>query len=342
MTTQQVNEAMEASKAFAGFSRLNVAMVLTDPNQPDNPIIYVNKAFERMTGYSSEEAVGQNCRFLQGEETAKSDVDQLRAAIEDGHEVSVDILNYRANGTPFLNRLLIAPIFGDDGKPAFFFGIQKALNAQDDGADHQISRNNLAVLQDLVRQDLATILTSLREPEAGNYSRSVRESNALPRRLEALQLVYEEMRHAADRNTRNRFDLGTLIGRVAGAIAHEEGRAGLRFVQMVESAEMKLDQSIRVALIVSETLHNTFTHAFSMQDEGRIELRVTRLSSGGVRILISDDGEGFPPGVDWPSDKYVGGRLVRSLLQGLDATLNVVRGAAGTVILLDVPEDFEN
>jgi len=342
MTTQQVNEAMEASKAFAGFSRLNVAMVLSDPNQPDNPIIYVNKAFERMTGYTSEETVGRNCRFLQGEETDKRDVDQLRAAIGDGHEVSVDILNYRANGTPFMNRILVAPIFGDDGKPAFFFGMQKELVEGDDGAEHRISDENIGILQNLVKQDLATILTSLREPDASNFSRSVRESNALPRRLETLQLVYEEMRHATNRNTRNRFDLGTLIGRVAGAIAHEEGRAGLRFVQMVESAEMKLDQSTRVAMIVSETLHNTFNHAFSMQDEGRIELRVTRLSSGGVRILISDDGEGFPPGVEWPSDKFVGGRLVRSLLDGLDATLNVVRGAAGTVVLLDVPEDFED
>jgi PAS domain S-box-containing protein len=342
MTDQRLSEAVQASEAFAGFSRLSVAMVLSDPNQKDNPIVYVNEAFERMTGYSRAEAVGQNCRFLQGEETDKRAVDQLRAAIEDGYEVSVDILNYRANGAPFMNRLLVAPIFGDDGKPAFFFGMQKELTEKDDGIEHRISSADLTLLQTLVKRDLATILTSLREPAAGNFSRSVRESNALPRRLETLQLVYEEMHHAADRNTRNRFDLGTLIGRVAGAIAHEEGRAGLRFVQMVESAEMKLDQSIRIALIVSETLHNTFNHAFVMQDEGRIELRVTRLSSGGVRILISDDGEGFPPNIDWPSDKFVGGRLVQNLLAGLDATLNVVRGAAGTVILLDVPEDFEN
>ena len=342
MNEQRIADAVQASEAFAGFSRLSIAMVLSDPNQPDNPLVYVNDAFTRMTGYSFAEAVGQNCRFLQGEETDKRAVDQLRAAVEDGYEVSIDILNYRRNGTPFMNRLLVAPIFGEDGKPAFFFGMQKELTEKDDGVEHRISNSDLTLLQSLVKRDLATILNSLSEPEAGNFSRSVRESNALPRRLETLQLVYEEMHHAADRNTRNRFDLGTLLGRVAGAIAHEEGRAGLRFVQMVESAEMKLDQSIRIALIVSETLHNTFNHAFVLQDEGRVELRVTRLSSGGVRVLISDDGEGLPPNIEWPSAKYIGGRLVQNLLEGLDATLNVVRGAAGTVILLDVPVDFDD
>lgn len=342
MEGQTLSSALGTNEAFSGFSRLSIAMVLTDPNQDDNPIVYVNDAFERITGYSSALAVGRNCRFLQGEKTDKRDVDRIRAAVENKREVSVDIVNYRANGTPFFNRLIIAPILGDDGEPVFYFGIQKELTETDRGADNRISGDNLTIVQNLVQRDLAMILTSLREPAASDEMSTRRELEALPRRLETLQLVYEEMRLTGGADGRGKIDLGTLIGRVSSAIAHDDGRAGIRFVQNVERAEISLDHATRIAMIVSETLHNAFSHAFSLQDEGRIELRVSNLSGGGVRIMVSDDGEGLPAGMAWPSEKHAGGRLVRDLLNGLDATLNVVRGAAGTVVLLDVPVNFES
>jgi len=282
-------------------------------------------------------AVGRNCRFLQGEKTDKRDVDRIRMGIATKREVSVDIVNYRANGTPFFNRLIIAPILDDCGEVVFFFGIQKELTENDRGADNRISGDNLTVVQNLVQRDLALILTSLREPAAADEMSTRRELEALPRRLETLQLVYEEMRLTGGVDGRGKIDIGTLLGRVASAIAHDEGRAGIRFVQTVERAEISLDHATRLAMIVSETLHNAFNHAFNLQDEGRIELRVTNLSGGGVRIMISDDGEGLSADLAWPNEKHAGGRLVRGLLNGLDATLNVVRGAAGTVVLLDVP-----
>lgn len=342
MEGQTLSAAMGTNEAFSGFSRLSIAMVLTDPKQDDNPIVYVNDAFERATGYSSAAAVGRNCRFLQGEKTDKRDVDRIRAAIVAKREVSVDIVNYRANGMPFFNRLIIAPIIGEDGEVVFFFGLQKELTETDRGADNRISGDHLTIVQNLVQRDLALILTSLREPAIADEMSTQRELEALPRRLEALQLVYEEMRLTGGIDGRGKIDLGTLLGRVSSAISHDEGRAGIRFVQMVERAEVTLDQATRIAMIVSETLHNAFNHAFNLQDEGRIELRVTNLSGGGVRIMVSDDGEGLPSDMVWPSEKHAGGRLVRGLLRGLDATLNLVRGAAGTVVLLDVPVNFES
>ncbi len=332
--------AMGSNDAFAGFSRLSISLVLTDPNQPDNPIVYVNDAFIRTTGYAREVAVGRNCRFLQGEATDKRDVDAIRAAIEAARDVSVDILNYRANGTPFVNRLIIAPILGDDGRPLFFLGLQKELVESDRGADNRISTEHLRQIQALVRRDLSLVLASLREPEAGELPGPGRGIEALPRRLETLQFVYEELRHARRLRNRAELDLGGLIGRIASAIAHDEGRAGIRFVQMVESCEVGLETATRIALIVSEALQNAFVHAFSGLDEGRLELRVTRLTGGGLRIVVADDGVGLPRSVEWPGHRTAGGRLVRDLLVGLDATLNVTRGAAGTVVLIDVPVDL--
>jgi len=332
--------ALGTNEAFSSFSRLGVSLLLTDPNRDDNPIVYVNDAFELTTGYSRAAAIGRNCRFLQGEGTDKRDVDRLRAAIGEGRDVSVDILNYRANGTSFLNRLIIAPVLDSAGKPLFFLGIQKELVDSDRGGDNRITSAHLQVLKTTVRRDLAMILQALREPREGEPPLSGREVEALPRRLETLQLVYEEMRHARTRPGQTLLDLGGLIGRLASAISHVEGRAGIRFIQLVDSCDVRLDVATRIALIVSEVLHNAFNHAFRGLDEGRIELRVVRLTGGAIRLMVSDDGVGLDNGTVWPGPQTAGGRLVRDLLNGLDATMNVARGAAGTVVLIDVPVDL--
>ncbi len=122
-----IEELLEDDKAFEGFARAQVSMVVTNPHLEDNPIVYVNQAFTRCTGYARSASIGRNCRFLQGENTAKEDVDRLRAGIESGESVAVDILNYRANGEPFMNRLIVTPVTGATGEVDYFLGIQKEL-----------------------------------------------------------------------------------------------------------------------------------------------------------------------------------------------------------------------
>jgi PAS domain S-box-containing protein len=332
-------QALGSNDAFAGFSRLSIALILTDPRQPDNPIVYINDAFERTTGYKREAVIGRNCRFLQGEGTDKRDVDRLREAIAAGRDVSVDIVNYRANGSRFINRLIIAPILDDAGQPLFFLGMQKELVESDRAGDHRISTEHLRQMQALMQRDLGLILEGLREPDADTPPGQGVE--ALARRLETLQYVYEELR--VGRKTRGKplLDLGVLLGRIASAISHDAGRAGLRFEQAIEACDVGLEAATRISLIISEALQNAHVHAFAGMDEGRLELRVTRLTGGGLRIIVSDDGVGLPPGTEWPGNRTAGGRLVRKLMMGLDATLNVARGAAGTVVVIDVPVDLD-
>jgi PAS domain-containing protein len=88
---------------------------LTDPNMKDHPIIYASKQFFRLTQYGRDYAIGRNCRFLQGPKTASDSVFRLGRAIRDGREVCETILNYRRDGTPFLNLLLMAPLRDDQG-----------------------------------------------------------------------------------------------------------------------------------------------------------------------------------------------------------------------------------
>ncbi|MBW4495805.1 MAG: PAS domain S-box protein [Oscillatoria princeps RMCB-10] len=99
-------------------------IVITDATQPENPIIYVNKGFERMTGYSAEEVTGQNCRFLQSEDIYQPGLQELRQATKEQRECSVKLRNYRKDGTLFWNELSISPIRDASGNVTQFVGVQ--------------------------------------------------------------------------------------------------------------------------------------------------------------------------------------------------------------------------
>jgi phosphoserine phosphatase RsbU/P len=99
-------------------------IVITDATLPDNPVIYVNGGFERLTGYSADEVVGVNCRFLQGPDTQPEEKEELSAAVREERPCTVEILNYRKDGSRFWNRLSITPVCDDAGRVTHFIGVQ--------------------------------------------------------------------------------------------------------------------------------------------------------------------------------------------------------------------------
>ncbi len=103
---------------------------LADPDQEDLPLVYVNKAFEAITGYTLEETVGKNCRFLQGNEHDQAAVNQLREAIKNRTSVEVVLRNYRKNGELFYNHLLMSPLFDSNGNLLYFLGVQYDITPQ--------------------------------------------------------------------------------------------------------------------------------------------------------------------------------------------------------------------
>ncbi len=97
---------------------------ISDARQPDMPLIYVNPAFERATGYNAEEVIGQNCRFLQGEDRDQPELDTLRKALKEGTACVVTLRNYRKDGTLFINELHISPVYDEQGELTHFLGSQ--------------------------------------------------------------------------------------------------------------------------------------------------------------------------------------------------------------------------
>jgi PAS domain S-box-containing protein len=109
---------------FAAVEMTRMPMILTDPNLPDNPIVFANRAFQDLTGYAEAEIVGRNCRFLQGANTSRETIDELRMAVQARRAISVEILNYKRDGTPFWNACFIGPVFDRGGKLLYFFASQ--------------------------------------------------------------------------------------------------------------------------------------------------------------------------------------------------------------------------
>lgn len=106
---------------------IDMSVVISDPSLPDNPMIFVSDEFENQTGYSPDEAVGRNCRFLQGPDTDPHAVEAIRNALNAQTRFTIDILNYRKDGSSFVNRLRIRPIYDGDGRLMFFAGAQNPI-----------------------------------------------------------------------------------------------------------------------------------------------------------------------------------------------------------------------
>ena len=125
-------------------------IVITDPNAPDDPIVYVNPAFERISGYAAEEVGGRNCRFLQGEDHDQPALDELREALREERECRVVLKNYRKDGTPFWNELYVSPVQDEEGKLTNFVGIQNDITQRRRTEDE---RDLLLVKEQLARAE---------------------------------------------------------------------------------------------------------------------------------------------------------------------------------------------
>jgi len=124
-----------------------VGITLAESGKDENPLIYVNDGFERLTGYGSA-MLGADCRFLQGEATDPETTAEIRDAIDNEESISVDILNYRASGQTFWNQLTIAPIHDEDGETTHYVGFQTDIT------DRKIRERRLEVMSRVLNHNL--------------------------------------------------------------------------------------------------------------------------------------------------------------------------------------------
>lgn len=147
---------------FASLVRATrMPMLITDPKQPDNPIIFTNDAFLRLTGYERHEIIGRNCRFLQGPETSRANVTRLREAIAAQEQIELDLLNYRKDGTTFWNRVLVSPVFDYKGELSYFFASQFDVTLQREHLS-RLERERFDLQTEVARRDAELVASEQR------------------------------------------------------------------------------------------------------------------------------------------------------------------------------------
>lgn len=312
------------------------SIVITDPSQPDSPLVYVNPAFERTTGYAAEEALGRNCRFLQGEDRDQPALEEVRAAIREGRHCTVVLRNYRKDGTLFYNELSIYPVRDENGRVANFVGVQnditERLRAEEALSEiRRAERRRIARdLHDIVLQDLSGALQSLRlaHLRAKNTGMEVdlaEELEALSRASSGLRSAVYDLRHQKERPFVESVESLVELNRQATP----ERRIRLVVAEGFPEA-LPANESVELLRVLQEALTNARRHSAARNVEVGL-----RTEEGRILAEVADDGRGFDPAT---VQAGVGLSAMRERVEGLAGTLEVSgRPGKGTMVTVRVP-----
>ena len=347
--TEAVGHELGRGDPFAAAIRgTRMPMVITDPRQTDNPIVFANQAFQVLTGYDRSDIIGRNCRFLQGPETDAAAVKAIRDAIESGEDIQIDILNYRKDGATFWNALYLSPVRGEDGGVQFFFAsqldvtdrinskalieeqvqsrtadLQAALEAKTlllHEVDHRV-KNNLTMIGSLLRLQAR----SLSDPTLATTLDSMLE------RVNALATVHRRLYQSEDIT---KFDVGALAETLVADVIASTGRTNILVSADVEAIEVPSSHASAVGLIINELLTNAVKHAYADGRGGALSVSA-KARGGRVTIVVEDDGPGLPPEATAP--RGLGMTLINRLSRQVNATTDWVRRARGTRAVIDFP-----
>lgn len=284
--TEGIEHELGRGDPFAAAVRATrMPMLITDPQRPDNSIVFVNEAFQHLTGYSREEIIGRNCRFLQGPESDPVTVTRLRDAIAQGEDVNVDLLNYRKDGTTFWNALFLSPVRERDGSIRYFFAsqmdvtdrveAQQRIAEQKAEVDREVARrtrdleaalaaktlllyevdhrvkNNLLMIGSLVRLQMRTI----------GDKPTVTKLGTMLERIDALASVHRRLYQSADITL---FDIGEFVETLVGDVVGASGREDIKVRAAITHVQVPAGMASPLALIVNELVTNAIKHGFGI------------------------------------------------------------------------------
>ncbi|ELY44243.1 bacterio-opsin activator domain-containing protein [Natronorubrum sulfidifaciens] len=155
-----------------------VGITISDPDLEDNPLVYVNDAYQEMTGYSFDEVVGRNCRFLQGDDSSETAIAEMAAAIDEERPVTVELENYRKDGTSFWNEVTIAPVRDADGTVTHYVGFQNDVTARK-RAEFELERRTAEL--EYILDRVEGLIQDVTDVVAGSTTRSELEAEVCDR-----------------------------------------------------------------------------------------------------------------------------------------------------------------
>lgn len=269
-------------------AQTRMAICLCDPNRPNSPIIFVNRAFRSLTGYLEDDIIGHNCRFLQGPGTDPEAVARIREAISNEDVVVVEILNYRKDGTPFWNALHLGPIYDSAGNLLYFFGSQwDVSDVRAARADERHARELARELSHRMKNMFAVIggIVNFTGRARGIES----EAREINDRIQALGRAYET---TLDEASSGAIEVGQAIRSVLGPY-DPEGRR-------IEFRGNGLRSDFSAVSVLGLSLHelatNAVKHGALSEPDGKVIITWQRKGAPGSPSIVIDWVEkGGPP-----------------------------------------------
>ncbi len=293
--------------------RASTSILIADISQPGEPIIYINEACVALTGYSRDDFIGKNCRFLQGPETNKDDVVAIREAINHRQPIDVTLLNYRKDGSEFYNQLTLTPIQNDDGSVTHYIGIQQDVTAREQTAQYLEKAKLKAEESSRMKADfLANMSHEIRTPINGIYGvlQLLRDSRLNNKQNEFVDLALTSTRNLLhiinDILDLSKIDAGKLaieriffdpvefITEISESYRLQCAAKGLAYgdkIQVPDNALIKNDPT-RIRQVIENLMSNALK--FTEQGSIRVVFKVeTKEDAGQLTVVIKDSGIGI-------------------------------------------------
>jgi PAS domain S-box-containing protein len=276
-----------------------IGITVADMTKEDDPLVEINQAFSRLTGYGVEETLGENCRFLQGEDTDPEKVARMREAIEANESVQVTLRNYRKDGTMFWNEVTLSPLHDGEGEPRYYVGFQQDATARKEyELELEEQRDDLELLNEMVRHDIRNDLQLVRgyaellkgqvEEEGTDHLDTVLEASS-----DAVALT-----RSAGELSETMLTAEPAVRAVPLTPTLQESVASLRESYpdaVVEVVEPLPDVSVRADEMLDSVFRNLLRNAVQHNDKAVPEVTVTaEREADRVEIRIADNGPGIP------------------------------------------------
>ncbi|WP_280537393.1 PAS domain-containing protein [Halopenitus sp. POP-27] len=288
--TERKQREQRLQRQSRAIAEAPVGITISNPDLEDNPLIYVNDAFVEMTGYPRKEVLGENCRFLQGENTDSERVARIREAIDDERPITIELRNYRKDGTEFWNHLEIAPVTNDEGEVLNYVGFQQDVTERRQHLQQletidRVLRHNLRNDMNVIRGRAELIHSKTSGEVAQSAANIIDTSDGLLETAEKERVITKIL---VEDSVEMEITLKPVLQNIVSTVESDYAEATIR-VECPRGVTVRATERLEEALI--ELVENGIIHDNSGVPE--VSITVTR-SDGATHIEIADTGPQIP------------------------------------------------
>jgi PAS domain S-box-containing protein len=332
LESPQLAAAVETEEFRVFLDHIPIAILISRLVRSDPCIVYVNKAYETLTGQTLDEVSGKGLSVLASFTLEDSADLSLPDALTNGDDFVGTFIREQPKLT--LVEAYSGLVENEDAGKTYrilaLIDVTERERAQREEFGRRLRDKDMLLkeLQHRVKNNLQLITALIRLDARTKRSSDTASLDMLASRIESLQLLYKNL--TAD-GLGQSVDLGHYLSQIASAVMHTYAVDGIRLDSKVDYAPMSVNVAMPVGLLVNELLTNAFKHAFLGRESGTITLRCLNAGEDQYSVIVGDDGNGLPDGTTWPIPGKLGDLILQSLRENAKTDFKVESGSrAGT------------